>query len=254
MPASDGADGAGRVAAPAPTRRRRRAPTSAPRSSSALDMRTTKAFGHELHEPRAARRRSTSPSARRAASRGTRRRSSSADVKVLVSGVRDLDLGAEHDAMSPRRPRPSSGSSPRRPRRARARTAPSRPGPRARSMPIIAAASVARALQREQEHVAAGDAVDVGRPTSRPTGPACRRTADFESSVVVTSPDRDLARRRTSRARRRTPRRSTGRAASERVGRAHDATSEPAGDLHGAAAAAAARTAACAPAPCPRTA
>ena len=97
MPASDGAaageprGGAGRRQRP-----RRAAPTSAPISSSALDMRTTNALGTSCTS------RAGSPQienadahgVRRAA--GRRRRSRRPRAKVLRLRRADLDLGAEH--------------------------------------------------------------------------------------------------------------------------------------------------------------
>ena len=218
----------------------RRPDDSAPMSSSALDMRTTKAFGTSWTS------RAGSPQIENAVRTacgvlrvgvGDRRR-----PRVNGPGLRrpDLDLGAEHRRTSRRRPRPSSGSWPPRRRTARARRARARRGPPAPPCPSSTAASSLRAVERDQEDVAAGDAVDVGDRHRHGGDRARRRTRPWSRRSVVTSPSDDLARRRTSRARRGRPRRSTGRAGS----RASDALIGPAhvaGDLHGAAAAAAAR-------------
>ena len=96
------------------------------------------------------------------------------------------------------RPRPSSGSSPRRRRTARARTSSSAPASASGSVPTIAAASAPRAATRHHEHVAAGDAVDVGdagrdggRRGSPSSGLSARRRS---TSPGVISPGANISR------------------------------------------------------------
>ena len=62
---------------------------------------------------------------------------------------------------------------------------------------------LARAVERDHEDVAAGDAVDVGDAASRRPGPARTQRVALGRRRRVTSPADDLARARTSRARRR---------------------------------------------------